>query len=194
MIYLFGSDMALWQGESRRSKTGRRIRYSRGKRKFEIGREAHLTTIGNIRIKKVRTLGRNQKIRAKTLDYAFIIDKKTNKTTKSKINSVIGNPANINYIRRNRYNYSPHIRGGRTVYYNHCLPNNYLSKSSVESQIEFSGETSKDRDRLFQIYLTKGDSSVRRCFSKLTPSRRKRLIKLLAGEHEGERLLQVYNK
>lgn len=104
MIYLFGSNMALWQGDSRRSKTGRRIRYSRGKRKFEIGREAHLTTIGNIRIKKVRTLGKNQKIRAKTLDYAYIIDKKNNKTTKSKINSVIGNPANINYIRRNIIN------------------------------------------------------------------------------------------
>jgi small subunit ribosomal protein S8e len=96
--------MALWQGDSRRSKTGRRIRYSRGKRKFEIGREAHLTTIGNISIKKLRTLGSNQKIRAKTIDYAYIIDKKNNKTTKSKINSVVGNPANINYIRRNIIN------------------------------------------------------------------------------------------
>jgi small subunit ribosomal protein S8e len=96
--------MALWQGDSRRSKTGRRIRYSRGKRKFEIGRESHLTTIGNIKIKKVRTLGKNQKIRAKTINMAHIIDKKNNKTQKTKIKTVIGNPANINYIRRNIIN------------------------------------------------------------------------------------------
>ncbi len=96
--------MALWQGDSRRSKTGRRIRYSRGKRKFEIGRESHLTTIGNIKIKKVRTLGKNQKIRAKTINMVHIIDKKNNKTQKTKIKTVIGNPANINYIRRNIIN------------------------------------------------------------------------------------------
>ena len=47
--------MALWQGKSVRTKTGRRIRYARGKRKFEIGHEQHLTTIGPPRLKKVRT-------------------------------------------------------------------------------------------------------------------------------------------
>ena len=96
--------MALWQGRSRRSNTGRRIRYARGKRKFEIGREAQLTTIGSAKYKKVRTKGKNAKIRAKTIDIAYVINQKNNKTQKTEIKSVVGNPANINYIRRNIIN------------------------------------------------------------------------------------------
>jgi len=94
----------LWQGNARRSKTGRRIRNSRGKRKFEIGRESHLTTIGELRLKKVRSRGKNIKTRAKTSNIAYVIDQKNNKTKKTVIKSVIGNPANINYIRRNIIN------------------------------------------------------------------------------------------
>jgi len=93
--------MALWQGKSRRSATGRRIRYHRGKRRFEVGRETHLTTIGPRRIKRIRTRGSGQKFTAKTIDVAFIVDPETKKTQKTEIKGVIDNPANINYIRRN---------------------------------------------------------------------------------------------
>lgn len=96
--------MALWQGDSRRSKTGRRIRYARGKRKFEIGRESHLTMIGKLRIKKVRTRGHNQKTRAMAADVAYVVDPKTGKTVKTEIISVVENPANIHYVRRNIMN------------------------------------------------------------------------------------------
>ena len=96
--------MALWQGNSKRSKTGRRLRYARGKRKFEIGREAHLTTIGPTTIKKVRTKGNNGKSRAKTVNVAYVVDPKTNKTIKTEITSVVENPANIHYVRRNIIN------------------------------------------------------------------------------------------
>ncbi len=96
--------MALWQGKSRRSETGRRIRYSRSKRKFEIGREQHLTTIGLTTLKKVRTKGKNQKTRAKTTNIAHVVDPKNNKTTKIDILSVIENKANIHYVRRNIIN------------------------------------------------------------------------------------------
>ena len=96
--------MALWQGESRRSKTGRRIRYARGKRKFEIGRERYLTVIGPVKLKKVRTKGDNRKTRAKTTNVAYIVDPKTNKTTKTEIISVVENLANIHYVRRNIMN------------------------------------------------------------------------------------------
>jgi len=96
--------MALWQGKSKRSKTGRRIRYARGKRKFEIGRERHLTTIGPTRIKKVRTRGQNKKSRAKTTDIAYVIDPNSNKTTKTEIVTVVENEANIHYVRRNIIN------------------------------------------------------------------------------------------
>ena len=93
--------MALWQGNSRRSKTGRRIRYAQGKRKYEIGRERHVTTIGETRLKKVRTKGNNLKTRAKTINVAYVVDPKTKKTSKTQILSVLENPANIHYVRRN---------------------------------------------------------------------------------------------
>jgi small subunit ribosomal protein S8e len=93
--------MALWQGKSKRSKSGRRIRYARGKRRFEIGRETHLTTIGPDSIKKNRIRGNKYKFSAKTINTAHVIDPETNKTEKTEIKSVVDNPANINYIRRN---------------------------------------------------------------------------------------------
>ena len=93
--------MALWQGSSERSRTGRRNRFARGKRSFEIGRETHLTTIGETKIKNVRTRGKSIKSTAKTINFAYVVDPKSKKTTKTDIISVIDNPANINYIRRN---------------------------------------------------------------------------------------------
>lgn len=93
--------MALWQGSSRRSKTGRRIRYARGKKKFEIGREQHTTTIGKTKFKEIRTQGNNQKVRVMQADVAYVVDPKTGKTTKTEIVSVLENPANPHYVRRN---------------------------------------------------------------------------------------------
>ena len=104
--------MALWQGMARRSNTGRRIRYARGKRRFEIGRETHLTTIGKQTVKTIRTRGRQRKDTAMTLDVAYVVDKETKKTTKTDIKSVIENSANINYIRRNIINKGAIIETG----------------------------------------------------------------------------------
>jgi len=96
--------MALWQGKAKRSKTGRRTRYARGKRKFEIGRESLLTTIGANSIKVIRTKGNNRKTRVKTSNIAHILDPKTQKTTKTEITTVKENSANIHYVRRNIIN------------------------------------------------------------------------------------------
>jgi len=96
--------MALWQGKAKRSNTGRRIRYNRGKKKFEIGREQLLTTIGPTTLKKIRTKGNNRKTRAKTINVAFVVDPKNNKATKTEIVSVVENKANIHYVRRNIIN------------------------------------------------------------------------------------------
>ena len=96
--------MALWQGKSKRSKKGRRIRYARGKRKFEIGRESLLTTIGTNNLKLIRTKGNNRKTRVKTTNIVYILDSKTQKTTKTEITTVKENPANIHYVRRNIIN------------------------------------------------------------------------------------------
>ncbi len=96
--------MALWQGKAKRSKTGRRTRYARGKRKFEIGRESLLTTIGANSIKVIRTKGNNRKTRVKTSNIAYVLDPKTQKTTKTEITTVKENSANIHYVRRNIIN------------------------------------------------------------------------------------------
>jgi len=93
--------MALWQGNSKRSKTGRRIRYARSKKRFEIGGEQNLTTIGNTKLKKIRTMGNNSKIKIKTTNIAYVLDPKTNKTTKTDIITVVENPTNPHYVRRN---------------------------------------------------------------------------------------------
>jgi ribosomal protein S8E len=77
--------MAVWQGNSKRSMTGRRIRYARNKRRFEIGRENHLTTIGAMKRKPFRTRGNNKKSRVLTADAAYVVDPKTNKTVKTEI-------------------------------------------------------------------------------------------------------------
>ena len=96
--------MAIWQGQAKRSKTGRRIRYARNKRKFEIGRELHLTTIGTMKRKPIRTRGNNRKTRTLTADIAYVIDPKTHQTTKTEIVTVVENAANIHYVRRNIMN------------------------------------------------------------------------------------------
>lgn len=96
--------MAVWHGNSKRSMTGRRIRYARNKRRFEIGRELHLTTIGTMTRKPIRTRGNNRKSRILTADTAFVIDPKTNKTIKTEIVTVLENSANVHYVRRNIMN------------------------------------------------------------------------------------------
>ncbi len=93
--------MALWQGHSQRTKTGKRIKPHRGKRKFEIGREQHTPTIGKTRLKNIRTRGNNQKTRLMSTDTAYVINPKTGKTIKTKIITVLENPANPHYVRRN---------------------------------------------------------------------------------------------
>ena len=100
----FGLLMAVWQGNSKRSITGRRIRSARNKRRFEIGRETHLTTIGVMKRKPSRTRGNNHKSRILTADSAFVVDPKTNKTVKTEIVTVVENSANIHYVRRNIMN------------------------------------------------------------------------------------------
>jgi small subunit ribosomal protein S8e len=93
--------MALWQGKSRRKTTGGRYRLHRGKRKTEIGREQQITVIGKTTKKMVRTRGGNLKFRVLTTSVANVYDPKTKKTIKSDIKTVLENPANPHYVRRN---------------------------------------------------------------------------------------------
>ncbi len=90
-----------WQGESGRKSTGGRLILARGKKKFEIGREASDTTIGDVRTKAVETYGGNQKMKILRGNIATVTDPKTGKSTPVKIETVKDNKANLHYMRRN---------------------------------------------------------------------------------------------
>ncbi len=93
--------MALWQGKSQRKNTGGRRIYARGKRKFEIGAEIELARIGDVTRKPIRTRGGHHKYKLLFSNWANVTDPKTHKTERTKIVTVVDNPANRNYIRRN---------------------------------------------------------------------------------------------
>jgi len=93
--------MALWQGRSRRKPTGGRIKLARKKRKFEIGAEVQPTVLGEPRFKHIRARSGIKKIRALGVSHANVVDPSTGKAQRVKIESVVENPANPNYVQRN---------------------------------------------------------------------------------------------
>ncbi|MDR3282378.1 MAG: 30S ribosomal protein S8e [Candidatus Methanoplasma sp.] len=96
--------MALWQGKSRRKPTGGRLVSSRGKRRFEIGREKQYTKLGVQSLKQYRTTGGHVKVGVLVAQYANVVDKKANTVKKTKILNVTHNPADPNYVQRNIMN------------------------------------------------------------------------------------------
>lgn len=96
-----GDNMAIWQGKSKRKPSGGILKRSRKKRKFEIGRERIEATVGKEVRKRVRLRGGNQKMRILLADQVNVLDRKTNKITRTKINTVVENRANPHYVRRN---------------------------------------------------------------------------------------------
>ena len=96
--------MALWQGKSNKKSTGGRLVPSKGKRKFEIGREKQYTKLGKQSLKQYRTCGGNVKVGMLAAEFANVVDKKTNTVKKVKITNVKTNPADPNYVQRNIIN------------------------------------------------------------------------------------------
>ena len=93
--------MGLWQGKSKRKPSGGRLRLSRKKRKFEIGAEAQVTSIGDERKKFARARGKNQKVRILGTEKANVVIPKKNLIRRVKIQSVLENPSNPHYVQRN---------------------------------------------------------------------------------------------
>ena len=91
----------LWQGRSIRRQTGKRYRISRRKKRFEIGRAPADTTLGEGRTRLIRTRGGNHKVRALKTQFANISVPATGETKKAKIETVVENRADPNYMRRN---------------------------------------------------------------------------------------------
>ena len=94
--------MAISQLRSLRKPSGGRIKKgARKKKAYELGREPSFTKIESRRVKFVRTMGAHMKVRLLSTDTANLFDPKTKKYEKVKIKTVVGNPANRHFVRRN---------------------------------------------------------------------------------------------
>ncbi|MFB6162427.1 MAG: 30S ribosomal protein S8e [Halococcoides sp.] len=88
-----------FQGRSDRKRTGGRRRPARDKRKFELGSEPTEPTVGDPTLKFVETRGGTEKVRAIRTNVANVAD--GGEVKEASIETVVENPANPNYARRN---------------------------------------------------------------------------------------------
>ncbi len=93
--------MGIWQGRSRRKRSGGRLRPIRKKRRNEIGRELQTATIGAGTVKTYRVRGGNRKLRILTTTTINVFDPATKKMQRAKVVTVRENPANPNFVQRN---------------------------------------------------------------------------------------------
>ena len=96
-----GDTVPLWQGKSKKKSSGGRLYRSRGKRRFEIGRDANLAVLGPPAKHAIRTRGANSKIFILSDQEVSVSDPRTHKAQKVRILNVVENPANPHYVRRN---------------------------------------------------------------------------------------------
>ena len=87
------------QGRSMTKRTGGRIKPSRNKKRYEQGREASETTVGEPRFQTIDSRGNATKTRALSTNVATVSDGA--ETVHAEILGVDENPANVNYKRRN---------------------------------------------------------------------------------------------
>ena len=90
-----------WQGRSRRTSSGAKIKPVRGKRKHEIGRESAETYVSDTKRKNIASRGGNRKVRLLRCNEVNVTNPADGTTQKSTIENVIDNPANVHYMRRN---------------------------------------------------------------------------------------------
>lgn len=93
--------MGIWQGRSRRKRTGGRLRAIRKKRRFEIARELQTATVGSGTVKTYRVRGGNVKLRILTAASINVYDPASRKMQRARVVTVRENPANPNYVQRN---------------------------------------------------------------------------------------------
>jgi len=77
------------------------LKKSRGKRKYELGRESAETRIGERKMRIIRTMGGNRKFRLVTDTHINVVDPETNKVEVAEILNVVENRANSHFVRRN---------------------------------------------------------------------------------------------
>jgi small subunit ribosomal protein S8e len=96
--------MVIIQEKSNRAPSGARLRQYRKKRMTSIGRDSSSTKLGATKVKIMRVRGGLIKKRMLNCDTANVLDPKTKKYAKLKIITIVGNPANRNFVRRNIMN------------------------------------------------------------------------------------------
>ncbi len=93
--------MTVYQGKSGKKMTGGRIRPHHKKRKYELGRVSAETRMGQRRLRKIRTMGGNLKLRLLATDTANLIETPGGRGRRVKILTVKNNPASRDFTRRN---------------------------------------------------------------------------------------------
>ncbi|MFB6073342.1 MAG: 30S ribosomal protein S8e [Halobacterium sp.] len=88
-----------YQGRSKRSKTGARLRPRSKKKRSELGRLPTETTVGEPRFRTVDARGNVDKVRALSTNVANVAT--DDGTVRAEIEDVTENKANPNYARRN---------------------------------------------------------------------------------------------
>lgn len=94
-------EMAKWQARSMKKPTGGRIWPSCGKRKRELGGEFVEVRLGQTDRVERRAFGGTPRHRLLSAEVANVVDPKTGQTKVAKILTVVENPADVHFVRRN---------------------------------------------------------------------------------------------
>jgi len=89
------------QARPKRKPSGSKYHDYRKKKFYDAGSVPTLTKIGETKIKTVRVKGGTSKVRVMLNNNANVYDPKSKKYEKVKIKTVVENPANRHFIRRN---------------------------------------------------------------------------------------------
>jgi len=87
--------------KGRKDSGGRYKKGAKKRKKYEIRKQPRIVKLGEIKRRKVKTMGGKSKLVLISCNVANIINKKTKKTSKAKIKTVIETPSNIFLARQN---------------------------------------------------------------------------------------------
>ena len=95
------SNMVLSQLRSNRKPSGSRYKNVRSKKLSEKGMNPVFTKLEPLKTRSIKGRGSTSKLKALCVDVANVYDPKDKKYKKTKLLTVVQNPANTNYVRRN---------------------------------------------------------------------------------------------
>lgn len=92
------------QDKSKRKPSGGRYKVKSYKRKAQKGNLPAMTSVGKKKTRTIRTVGGNSKIRLLHIDKVNLMDSKTKKASVVELKTILENPANRHFVRRNIMN------------------------------------------------------------------------------------------